>query len=100
MDSLLKDPALAPDGRKKIEFARKRMPVLDAVTDELAATRPLDGVRVAACLHVTTETANLCRALVAGGAEVAVCASNPLSTKDDVAAAIAADLGARVFAVG
>jgi adenosylhomocysteinase len=75
------------------------MPVLAAVTAELARTRPLAGHRIAACLHVTTETANLCRALHAGGAELALCASNALSTKDDVAAAIAAELGAAVFAV-
>jgi adenosylhomocysteinase len=73
--------------------------VLRAVAEELARTRPLEGVRVAACLHVTTETANLCRALAAGGAELALCASNPLSTKDDVAAAIHDELGAAVFAV-
>jgi adenosylhomocysteinase len=75
------------------------MPVLAAVAEELARTRPLAGHRVAACLHVTTETANLCRALHAGGAELALCASNPLSTKDDVAAAIHAELGAAVFAI-
>jgi adenosylhomocysteinase len=69
------------------------------VTEELARTRPLAGHRIAACLHVTTETANLCRALVAGGAELALCASNALSTKDDVAAAIHEELGAAVFAV-
>jgi adenosylhomocysteinase len=75
------------------------MPVLAAVTGELARARPLAGQRIAACLHVTTETANLCRALVAGGAELALCASNSLSTKDDVAAAIADELGVAVFAV-
>jgi adenosylhomocysteinase len=75
------------------------MPVLAAVAAELARTRPLAGQRIAACLHVTTETANLCRALHAGGAELALCASNPLSTKDDVAAAIHDELGAAVFAV-
>jgi adenosylhomocysteinase len=75
------------------------MPVLAAVTEELARARPLAGQRIAACLHVTTETANLCRALVAGGAELALCASNSLSTKDDVAAAIADELGGAVFAV-
>ena len=75
------------------------MPVLAVVTAELARTRPLAGHRIAACLHVTTETANLCRALVAGGAELALCASNPLSTRDDVAAAIHEELGAAVFAV-
>src|SRR6266511_5069650 len=99
MDVMLKDRALAPEGRAKVEFAAGRMPVLRAVTAELEATRPLQGPRVAACLHVTTETANLCRALVAGGAELALCASNPLSTKDDVAAAIHEELGAAVFAV-
>jgi adenosylhomocysteinase len=75
------------------------MPVLAAVAAELATKRPLAGMRIAACLHVTTETANLCRALHAGGAELALCASNPLSTKDDVAAAIHDELGAAVFAV-
>ncbi|HJU02348.1 MAG TPA: adenosylhomocysteinase [Actinomycetes bacterium] len=99
LDTLLKDPALATQGLPKIDFAASRMPVLTAVADELARTRPLAGHRIAACLHVTTETANLCRALVAGGAELALCASNALSTKDDVAAAIAAELGAAVFAV-
>jgi adenosylhomocysteinase len=96
---MLKDPTLAPEGLRKIDFAASRMPVLAAVAEELARTRPLDGVRIAACLHVTTETASLCRALVAGGAELALCASNPLSTKDDVAAAIHQELGAAVFAV-
>ena len=99
LDTLLKDPDLAPEGLRKIDFAASRMPVLAAVADELARTRPLAGHRIAACLHVTTETANLCRALVAGGAELALCASNPLSTKDDVAAAIHDELGAAVFAV-
>ena len=99
MATMLKDPDLAPEGRRKIDFAASRMPVLSAVTAELARTRPLAGHRIAACLHVTTETANLCRALVAGGAELALCASNPLSTKDDVAAAIHDELGAAVFAV-
>jgi adenosylhomocysteinase len=99
LDTLLKDPDLAPEGLRKIDFAASRMPVLAAVADELARTRPLAGQRIAACLHVTTETANLCRALVAGGAELALCASNPLSTKDDVAAAIHQELGAAVFAV-
>jgi adenosylhomocysteinase len=99
IDTMLKDPALAPRGRRKVDFAASRMPVLTAVAAELARTRPLEGMRIAACLHVTTETANLCRALHAGGAELALCASNPLSTKDDVAAAIHDELGAAVFAV-
>jgi adenosylhomocysteinase len=99
LDTLLKDPGLAPEGRRKIDFAASRMPVLGAVAAELARTRPLAGQRIVACPHVTTETANLCRALIAGGAELALCASNPLSTKDDVAAAIHEELGAAVFAV-
>jgi adenosylhomocysteinase len=99
IETMLRDPALAPEGRRKVDFAADRMPVLAAVAAELARTRPLEGVRIAACLHVTTETANLCRALAAGGAELALCASNPLSTKDDVAAAIHEELGAAVFAV-
>ena len=99
MQSMLADPGLAAEGRRKIDFAARWMPVLRRVEQDLAATRPLAGLRIAACLHVTPETANLCRALVAGGAELALCASNPLSTKDEVAAAIAADLGVAVFAV-
>jgi adenosylhomocysteinase len=99
IDFLLKDPGLAAEGRRKIDFAARRMPVLAAIRDEFQIARPLEGVRIAACLHVTTETANLCRALVAGGAELSLCASNPLSTKDDVAAAIREELGARVFAI-
>jgi adenosylhomocysteinase len=99
IDFLLKDRALAAEGRRKIDFAARRMPVLRAVRDEFQLARPLEGLRIGACLHVTTETANLCRALVAGGAELSLCASNPLSTKDDVAAAIHEELGARVFAI-
>jgi adenosylhomocysteinase len=99
IDHLLKDPDLAAEGRRKVDFAARRMPVLGAISEELRRSRPLEGVRIGACLHVTTETANLCRALVAGGAELSLCGSNPLSTKDDVAAAIHQELGARVFAV-
>jgi adenosylhomocysteinase len=99
IETMLKDRALAPEGRRKIDFAASRMPVLGAIAEQLARTRPLEGVRIAACLHVTTETANLCRALYAGGADLALCASNPLSTKDDVAAAIHEELGAAVFAI-
>ncbi|HZD74008.1 MAG TPA: adenosylhomocysteinase [Actinomycetota bacterium] len=99
MDFLLKDPGLAAEGRRKIDFAARRMPVLAAIREEFRITRPLEGVRIGACLHVTTETANLCRALVDGGAELSLCGSNPLSTKDDVAAAIHDELGARVFAI-
>jgi adenosylhomocysteinase len=97
--SLLKDPSLAEQGRLKIDFAGQRMPVLRLIREDFERRRPLEGVRIAGCLHVTTETANLCRTLIAGGAQLALCASNPLSTKDDVAAAIARDLGAEVFAI-
>jgi adenosylhomocysteinase len=99
MGSMLKDKALAPEGRLKIEFAANSMPVLMAIIAEFEKDKPLKGVRIAGCLHVTTETANLCRALVAGGAEIALCASNPLSTKDDVAASIDLDFGAQVYAI-
>jgi adenosylhomocysteinase len=99
IESMLKDPALAAEGRRNVDFAARRMPVLAAIREEFERTRPLEGVRIGACLHVTTETANLCRALVAGGAELSLCGSNPLSTKDDVAAAIRDELGARVFAI-
>jgi adenosylhomocysteinase len=99
IEFLLKDPTLAAEGRRNVDFAGRRMPVLRAITEEFEHTRPLEGVRIGACLHVTTETANLCRALVAGGAELSLCGSNPLSTKDDVAAAIREELGARVFAI-
>src|SRR4051812_2834781 len=75
------------------------MPVLRDLGAELLLERPLAGLRIAACLHVTTETANVCNALVAAGAEVALCASNPLSTKDEVAAALAADGAVQVYAV-
>ena len=96
---LLRDPALAEEGARKIEFAHRRMPVLSQLAERWDKDKPLRGTRIAACLHVTTETANLCRALVAGGARVALCASNPLSTKDDVAAAIQREIGAEVFAI-
>jgi adenosylhomocysteinase len=96
---MLKDPALASEGRRKVEFSAGRMPVLRAIEEDFQRRQPLRGVRIGACLHVTTETANLCRTLVAGGAELALCGSSPLSTKDDVAAAIQADLGAEVFAI-
>jgi adenosylhomocysteinase len=99
MTAMLKDRDLVAPGRAKIEFAGKRMPVLQLIREDFERRRPLDGVRIAGCLHVTTETANLCRTLTAGGAKVALCASNPLSTKDDVAAAIHVDYGANVYAI-
>lgn len=97
--SMVHDISLADAGQTKIEFAGRRMPVLAALTERFADAKPFTGHRIAACLHVTTETANLCRALVEGGAELALCASNPLSTKDDVAASIQRDTGAEVFAI-
>jgi len=88
MDGDVRDPGLAPEGRDRIEWAAKEMPVLALIRERFEKERPLEGVRIGACLHVTTETANLMVALAAGGAEVALCASNPLSTQDDVAAAL------------
>jgi len=95
----VKDPALAPLGVKRIEWADRQMPVLRSISERFAAERPLEGIRIAACLHVTTETANLMRALKAGGADVVLCASNPLSTQDDVAAALVSDYEIRTFAI-
>jgi adenosylhomocysteinase len=95
----IRDPGLAPSGRRRIVWAEQSMPVLAAVRDRFAKEKPFAGIRLGACLHVTTETANLMIALRAGGAEVALCASNPLSTQDDVAAALVADHGCKVFAV-
>jgi len=92
------DPALAAQGRARIEWAERSMPVLRLIRERFAAERPFEGVRLAACMHVTTETANLMRTLVAGGAEVALCASNPLSTQDDTAAALVHEYGVSVFA--
>lgn len=85
-------------GQQRIEWADNSMPVLASIRQEWAESRPLAGVRIGACLHVTTETANLMRTLVAGGAEVALCASNPLSTQDDVAAALREVYGVPTFA--
>src|SRR5215469_14864301 len=85
----VKDTKLAELGRRRIAWSAQSMPVLAAIGKQFEKNKPLKGVRVGACLHVTTETANLMVALQAGGAEVALCASNPLSTQDDVAAALA-----------
>jgi len=84
-------------GAARIAWADGQMPVLEAIRERFARERPLAGTRVAACLHITAETANLVRALAAGGAEVSLCAANPLSTQDDVAAALVAEHGAEVF---
>ena len=94
----VKDLGLAEEGGRRIAWAASEMPVLGAIRERFTRERPLEGRRVSACLHVTTETANLVHALVAGGAAVRLCASNPLSTQDDVAAALAAE-GVAVFAV-
>ncbi len=91
--------ALADEGQRRIEWAAREMPVLRIITERFRAERPLEGQRIAACLHVTSETANLMLALKEGGAEVRLCASNPLSTQDDVAAALVANHGISVFAV-
>jgi adenosylhomocysteinase len=95
----VKDLGLAPAGVVRIEWADRQMPVLMAIRERFERERPLDGIRISACLHVTTETANLARALKAGGADVVLCASNPLSTQDDVAAALVAEYGIPVFAI-
>ena len=95
----VKDLSLAPKGKLRIEWARKDMPVLRLIEERFQKEKPLKGLRVSCCLHVTTETANLVRVLKAGGAETSVCASNPLSTQDDVAASLVKDYGIPVFAI-
>ena len=88
VDHDIKDANLAPGGRYRIEWAERDMPVLRLIRERFAKEQPLKGIRVSACLHVTTETANLARTLQSGGADVVLCASNPLSTQDDVAASL------------
>ncbi|NMC43140.1 MAG: adenosylhomocysteinase, partial [candidate division Zixibacteria bacterium] len=95
----IKDIAKAPEGKNRIEWADHHMPVLNLIRARFAKEKPLAGYTLAACLHVTTETANLVRTLKAGGATVALCASNPLSTQDDVAASLVKDYGIAVFAI-
>src|ERR687896_924851 len=95
----VKDLALAAEGVRRIEWADRQMPVLAAIRERFEAEQPLAGYRIAACLHVTTETANLMRTLQAGGADVVICASNPLSTQDDVAAALVDEYGISTFAI-
>jgi adenosylhomocysteinase len=92
------DHGLAAEGVRRIEWAEREMPVLRLIRERFERERPLAGMRIGACLHVTTETANLMRTLAAGGAEVSLCASNPLSTKDDVAAALVVEYGISTFA--
>jgi len=99
MDFDVKDKALADKGKLRIEWAAQSMPVLRSIKERFAAEKPLVGLRVAACLHVTTETAALAQTLQAGGATVRLCASNPLSTQDDVAASLVVHDGISVFAI-
>ena len=95
----VKDLSLAEQGRRRIDWAAQEMPVLGLIRERFERERPLEGIRMGACLHVTTETANLMRTLKAGGADVYLCASNPLSTQDDVAAALAALYDVPTFAI-
>lgn len=99
MNSDIKDSSLAAKGKLRIEWANQGMPVLNLIKDRFGREKPLKGVRIGACLHVTTETASLVRTLKEGGAEVALCASNPLTTQDDVAASLVADYGISVFSI-
>jgi adenosylhomocysteinase len=99
MENDVKDPGLVGKGRERIEWAGAEMQVLALIKERFEKEKPLEGYRIAACLHVTTETANLMETLKAGGADVSLCASNPLSTQDDVAAALAVQSGIRTFAI-
>ena len=94
----IKDPSLAPQGKLRIEWASREMPVLKLISERFSKEKPLKGAKIAACLHVTTETANLILTLKEGGADLTLCASNPLSTQDDVAAALA-EYGIPVYAI-
>jgi adenosylhomocysteinase len=95
----VKDLGLAPNGVARIEWADRNMPVLAAIRERFEREKPLEGYRISACLHVTSETANLARTLKAGGADLVLCASNPLSTQDDVAAALVQEYDIPVFAI-
>ena len=99
MDFHVKDMNLSAMGKKRIEWAEADMPVLRKVKETFAKKKPLKGSKIAACLHVTTETANLMITLKAGGADIVLCASNPLSTQDDVAASLVKDYGIPVYAI-
>jgi len=98
MDHDIKDTGLAEKGQLRIEWAGSNMPVLKMIAGRFKKEKPLKGARISACLHVTTETANLMTALKAGGAEVRLCASNPLSTQDDVAASLVVNEEISTFA--
>jgi adenosylhomocysteinase len=95
----IKDPSQAEEGKLRIEWADRQMPVLSRIRDRFEKEKPLEGVSIAACLHVTTETANLMRTLQVGGADVALCASNPLSTQDETAASLVHSYGIPTFAI-
>lgn len=95
----IKDKSLAPKGKLRIEWAENQMPVLRLIKERFAKEKPLAGKKISCCLHVTTETANLMRTLKEGGADIVLCASNPLSTQDDVAASLVEDYGIPVFAI-
>ena len=95
----IKDPSLAQAGIKRIQWAAREMPVLEMIRERFSREKPLAGLKVAACLHVTSETANLMIALRDGGADVVICASNPLSTQDDVAAALVVEYGIPTYAI-
>ncbi|MEE9247762.1 MAG: adenosylhomocysteinase [Dehalococcoidia bacterium] len=95
----IKDPGLAAEGLLRIDWAAREMPVLRHIGERFAREKPLAGMRIAACLHVTTETSNLILTLKAGGAQIALCASNPLSTQDEAAAALVSEHGVPVFAI-
>src|SRR5512138_1621641 len=94
----VKNLELADQGKKRIEWANQSMPVLQSIRKDFIKNQPLKGVRIAACLHVTTETANLAITLRDGGADMVLCASNPLSTQDDVAASLVRDYNIPTFA--
>src|SRR5438876_10662165 len=95
----VKDLKLAPEGKRRIEWSEREMPVLRLIRERFGTERPLSGLRLVACAHITTETANLARALKAGGADSLLIASNPLSPQDDVAASLVADWGIPVMAL-
>jgi len=99
VNSDIKDKKLAPKGRLRIEWAERNMPVLRMIRERFAKEKPLKGIKLSACLHVTTETANLMDTLRAAGADVVLCASNPLSTQDDVAASLVEDFGIPTFSI-
>lgn len=95
----IRDRSLAPKGKLRIEWADNQMPVLRMIRERFAKEKPLAGMKMSCCLHVTTETANLIRTLKEGGADIVLCASNPLSTQDDVAASLVVDYGVSVYAI-